>query len=139
MDNIYKLQDTLKDFTQQEFNKFYEFNHWKQAVALETNNQNNSELLSLFDVFGMKVKPVYVTTRVQASRNDWDACCSVTYEWTLRAGTIHFEIMLVNGEVRSSNIKDMRDVFQTFRDDFDLAREFEKLVVVPLALSNPST
>ena len=134
MGNMYKLKDAVKEFTQHKFNQVYGFDYWKHAVALEANAPNKSEMLHLFDMLGEKVKPLDATTKIQTSQNDWAPCCSVTYEWTFKAGTIQFSITLVRDEIQFVHLEDMLSISQQFGNDFDLAREFDKLVVIPSAL-----
>jgi len=128
MNNIYKLESHASAYIQNSFDEFYNLEFWRNAAVTE--DTNPTALLSLFDVFGDKLKPTHVTTKVKASQNDWEPCCAADYQWKIKEFTITIRLTLVCGKIQFISIADMYAVFKKFDESFDFVREFEKNIVL---------
>ena len=135
MQNIQALSDYIKEYAQQKFNEFYDLDFWRRAAIAESKQINSTEILEIFDVFGARFKPILATTQLKASANAWDACCNVIYQFKLKNTNIDVSIMLAAGDIIFVNIKDMYRVQKSYDADFDFVKEFEKLVLIPNALT----
>jgi hypothetical protein len=128
MDNIYKLESHASAYIQKSFDEFYNLGFWRNAAVAE--DTNPAALLPLFDVFGNKLKPTHVTTKVEASPNEWDPCCTADYQWKIKEFTITIRLTLVCGKIQFVSIADMQAVLNKFGESFDFAHEFEKNIVL---------
>ena len=57
MQNIFDLQDFLKDFFNKELKKFYNFDLWSKVLACNGDSSEKENIQKQFDRFGTSLTP----------------------------------------------------------------------------------
>lgn len=134
MQNIFDLQDFLKDFFNKELKKFYNFDLWSKVHACNGDSSEKENIQKQFDRFGTSLTPVMIDVNVKASPDPWAPCCHIEYEWKCQNNVIGVVMLLVKDEIFWLKVNDMKFVYSTFGGQFDFKDEFIKTVVLVNAL-----
>lgn len=134
MQNIFDLQDFLKEFFNKEFKKFYDFDLWTRINASNGNPSEKEIVLKEFDRFRPSMVPVMFNVNVKGSPDPWAPCCQIEYDWKCQNNVISVVMLLVKDEILWLKVNDMKFVYSTFGGQFDFKDEFIKTVVLMNAL-----
>ena len=134
MNNIYELQEIVKQYMSEKLAQNYNFEFWKETLVLERNNQNEN-LLKKWSFFYKTFYPNNITPDIQASEDKWCPCIMAEYVWDLEDASITFRIILIKNEVFSVQVLDMMNTSKIFSDNFDFKNKFNGEVILMDTLS----
>jgi hypothetical protein len=134
MNNIAVFQEYLHRYFSREFSNFYSFRTWKKAMIEEAKDSNSEELCKLFDKFGLSLKPIWVTTSLSKTDDDWSPQCIVVYKWKIDEVEVLIRVVTEAGEVGVVEVQNWDLLCEHFEEHKDLVSMFEKTVVLIKAL-----
>lgn len=129
MDNIIKLQDTIKSYLETKLSSKYDFELWKNTL-IHTRNNDKKAALKEWGFFSDKFSVTNLIPDIQASNDDWDPCLHIDFSWKTKDAAINIRVILVKGEVRIVQIVDMFSLMKAYGENHDFAKEFESKVVM---------
>ena len=124
MDNIFELQLKIKSYISNKLNRHYDFNLWKGTLVHCRNNQLDLAVKewNFFNAFSFIVD-------VEASEDKWAPTLRIDFRWNFGESAMQICAMVVKGEVLYVQVVNMMDIHDRFGDEYDFAKEFEKMQV----------